>query len=78
MILLANGAQILFISLNNLAMACTVVCKFHEHFENGKTDASIFILFCKHILSLLLHATETEHQRNGNFFFVHYCTQVIS
>ena len=33
MTLLANGAQVLFIILNNLAMVCTIVCKFHKHFE---------------------------------------------
>ena len=64
------GAQILFIISNNLAMACRIVCQFHNRFENSKTDASIFILFCKCFLSLQLHATETERQQNGNSFFL--------
>ena len=36
---------VLFIVSNNFAMACTTVCKFQKHFENGKADASAFILF---------------------------------
>ena len=69
-ILLANGAQVLFIVSNNLAMACTIVCKFHKRFENGKTDASIFILFCKRFFSLLLHGTPMERE----LFFLRYCS----
>jgi len=45
-------------------MACIIVCKFHKHFKNGKTGASALL----HSESIFLATTETECQRNGNYF----------